>query len=721
MKIEEVEVEIEGMHCISCASSIEKVLQKVPGVKSSSIDYAMGLGTVQVEEGTSREKITQAIKDAGFHAEILDTRSIHTFSSMAPFYNDPHFFLFFISFLLTLPLLINMAGDVLRLNFFISPYAELFFATIVQFWCGKSLFHGAYSALKARSANMDLLIVLGSLSSYLFSCFLLFNGELHLYFETGSFIITVVLFGRWIEGGVKEKAQRAVVNLLKLRPKKVHVERMGEVLEINPLDLKVGELFFIRPGEVVAVDGTILSGNSSINEESIFGEKNPTFKQKGDPVYAGTVNFEGLLKAKAEKIGSDTILEHIIERAKKLHTTKAPIQRFADQAAEIFVPTIIVIAALVFLAWWIGTNSLTKAFMPAVATLLIACPCAIGMATPITLLIASGLAARFGLIFHDASTLEIASKIKTFVFDKTGTITEGIPAVKQVLSFNKMGEDEILQILASIEAFSTHPIANSIIQHAKMHDIVAEPITHIQNLFGRGILAQKRGELYFAGSLAYAKDQKVEIPLALKNLKSDESVVVLIHNHTLTGAVLLEDIIRPHTKEVVRNLQSQGIEVLMISGDKQEVAESVASRVGITKVFGEVLPDKKVDKIMELKAVHKILGMCGDGINDAFALSAADVGFSMASGSDFAIESSDVTLMKKDLRGIIDAIEISKATIRKVKQNLFLASIYNIVAIPIAALGFLNPMVAATAMVASSLSVVINALLLKKWKPSFNK
>lgn len=711
-----MEVEIDGMHCLSCAQTIERAVKRIDGVESCVIDYALGLGTIEINSKASKEKIIQAIKAAGYHAEIVDERKVHTFKSVAPFYDDPHFQNFFIAFLLTLPLLINMFGEMFHVEFIVSPYAELFFATIVQFWCGRSLFQGAWSAIKAKAGNMDLLVVLGSLASYLYSCYLLYHGDTKLYFETGAFIVTVVLFGRWIEGETKEKAKAALLNLSNLRPKKVQVERVGEVIEVHPNDVKLGELFFIKPGEVVAVDGVVIQGNSQVKEELIFGELNPVTKQKGDKVYAGTVNLDGLLKAKAEKIGSDTILEHVIVRAKKLHTTKAPIQRLADQIAEVFVPAIIATSLVVFLVWWLETGNATTAFLPAIATLLIACPCAIGMATPIALLVSSGLSAKNGLLFHDARALELASKIEVMAFDKTGTITEGEPSVQKVFTFNELKEDEVLQILASIEAFSTHPIAESIIHYAKKRHLDVEPIIHIKNYAGRGIEAEKRGELYFAGSLTYARENSISIP---KELDADkESIVVsLIHNHRIIGAVVLKDVIRPHAKEVVEQLKNSGVEVLLLSGDKIENALSIASKVGIERVRAEVLPDKKVDEVLLLKEGKKIIGMCGDGINDAFALAAADVGFSMASGSDLAIESSDITLMKKDLRGIIDAIDLSKATLSKIKQNLFLASIYNIIAIPIAASGLLDPMVAAAAMVASSLSVVINALLLRSWKP----
>lgn len=717
MNNEEMEVSIDGMHCVSCAQVIEKAVRKIDGVESASVDYPLGTGAIHLNPGVaSKQKILQAIKDAGYHAEIIDDRKVHTFSSVAPFYDDPHFQSFALAFLLTLPLLINMFGEMFHIKFLVSPYAELVFATIVQFWCGRSLFQGAWSALKARVGNMDLLVIVGSLAAYIYSCYLLYMGENKLYFETGAFIITVVLFGRWIEGGAKEKAQAALLSLSSLRPKKVQVERMGELIEIRPEEVRLGELFFIKPGEVVAVDGVVIQGHSSVREEAIFGELVPTPKDKGDKVYAGTVNVDGLLKAKAEKVGSDTVLEHVIVRAKKLHTTKAPIQRLADEIAEVFVPAILATGLGVFLIWWWKTGAVTEAVIPAIATVLIACPCAIGMATPIALLIASGLSAKSGLLFHDARALELASKMQVFAFDKTGTITEGMPHVEKVLAFNTFSEKEVLQILASLETFSTHPVAEAIIGYARKQNIEVEPTYHVKTYMGKGIEAQKRGEMFFAGSLAYARENGIEIPKELE--KDRESLIVaLIHNRQIKGAVLLKDVIRPYAKEVVEDMKQRGIYVTLLSGDKIDNARMIASRVGIERVRGEVLPDKKVDEILLLKDGHKILGMCGDGINDAFALAAADVGFSMASGSDLAIESSDVTLMKKDLRGIIDAIDLSQATLRKIKQNLFLASIYNIVAIPIAASGLLNPMVAATAMVASSLSVVVNALFLRSWNP----
>ena len=712
-----LDVQIDGMHCISCSSSIEKAVKKVPGVVSVSIDYALGMGTIQMVPRTPPEKILKAIQEAGYHGEIIDQRKIHTFASVAPFYNNPQFINFFISFLLTLPLLIHMLGEMFNPSLSISPYVSLIFATIVQFWCGRSLYKGAWSSLKAFAPNMDILIVIGSLTSYIFSCILLFTGDLHLYFETGAFIITVVLFGRWIEGESKEKARTALYRIMELRPKKVHVEREGQFLEIDPYDLRMGEEFFIPAGELVAVDGVVIDGSSWIDEEILFGEKVPVGKQIGDRVYAGTLNLEGTLKAKAEKVGKETLFEHMVERAKKLHTTKAPIQKLADQVAEVFVPAILLTGVVVFFSWWIATDDIVSAILPAISTIIIACPCAIGMATPVALLAASSLSSKNGILFHDAHAIESAAKIEFFAFDKTGTLTQGEPSVQKIELFGSMKELEALQILSSLETFSSHPIAKAIVGYAKQSKIDPTPMSQMRNLMGKGIEASQKGQTYFAGSVAYAMEQNIPIPEALKT-QEPFTIVVLIHHQQIAAAVYLKDVIRPYAKEVVEALQAKGIEVVLISGDKKLIAEETARKVGIDQVFAEVLPDEKVDTILDLKSRKKILGMCGDGMNDAFALASADVGFSLASGSDFAIESSDVTLMKKDLRGIVDTIDLSSATLRKIKQNLFLASIYNIVAIPLAASGLLNPMIAATAMVASSLSVVLNALHLRKWKPN---
>lgn len=720
MNTEEIEVRIEGMHCISCASSIEKAVRKVPGVQKVVVDYPLNAANILATVGTPHHAIVHAIVKAGYYAEVVDTRKVASLAPVIPLYNQPLFINFLTSFLFTLPLLINMVAVFYQPELLVVPWAQLILATVVQFWCGRSLYWGALASIRALSPNMDVLIVLGSLASYILSLALMSLGHRDLYFETGAFIITVVLFGRWIEGGAKEKSRQALVKLIALRPKKVKVERGGQLLEIDPQEVQVNDLFWVGPGEVIAVDGLIVEGTAMVNQEAIFGESVPVKRGQGERIFAGTLNVEGTIRARSDKVGSDTILEHVIERAKKLHTTKAPLQRTADLVAEVFVPAIIATGCAVFFAWWYDTRSAMEAALPAISTIVIACPCAIGMATPIALLVASTLSARCGLVFHDARAIEVASKIKILAFDKTGTITEGEPQVQKVFTYNHLSESEALCILASIEALSSHPIAQAIVHYARKLKILIEPVVHVQSLIGKGIQAEKRGELYFAGSLAYAQEQGIAIPPELG--KEEEALsVVLVHGGKIVAGLSLQDVVRPYTEEVIEKLRGKGIRSVLITGDKKEIANAIAGKVGIPIVFSEVLPDKKVDIVQELKEEYEVVGMCGDGINDAFALAAADVGFSMASGSDFAIESSDITLMNQDLRGLINAIDLSRSTLRKIKQNLFLAAIYNIVAIPLAASGLLNPMIAATAMVASSLSVVLNAQFLRSWKPPYSK
>lgn len=716
----EVKIKIFGMHCVSCVDILEKKLEKVPGVHKASIDFTQEIAIVVLEKDVEERELTEAIQSVGYQATILDSRTFTVPKEHPALLHQADFLNFLLSFLLTLPLFFHMFGKIFQIDWFISPYLQLAFASIVQFYCAASFYKGAYYALKALTPTMDLLIVLGTLSAYLFSFEQIFEQPIgHLYFETSAMIITLVLLGRWIEGGAREKAIQTVKSLFKLLPKKVQKLQEEQVVEVAPDGLKEGDIFFVKPGENVATDGIIVEGVSSLDESFLTGEMRPKEKKEGDKVFAGTHNHQGLLKVKASVSSKETNLQNIIRLVEKMHLSKAPIQRLADQVAEFFVPLVLLVAVFTFLLWWLYLGELAQGVMAAVSTLIVACPCALGIATPMVMLVASGIGARCGLIFQEAKSLEWAAKMEILVFDKTGTLTKGVPKVVRVHPFHGQTVESVLTIAASFESFSSHPLAKAVLQKAKEANVIVEPVSNVINYPGLGIEGEKRGKRYFVGSLKRAQEQSITIPSVVLAQEEDpnSTQMVLIHGDKILGAMTVEDPLRENAKEVVEALKAKGIEVWLLSGDKDEVARQVAKQVGIEHVIGEVLPETKADVILGLKKGQKILGCCGDGINDAPALACADVGFSIGSGSDVAIAASDITLIHSDLNGVLTAINLSEKTIRKVKQNLFFAFIYNALAIPFAASSLLNPMLAALLMVLSSLSVTLNAYFFNRYRP----
>lgn len=715
----EIKLKIEGMHCISCVSSIEEALAGLRGVKDIKVDFATSLAYVEFDEATvDEEAIMKRVSHAGYHADLLGHEMHETSSAIPTLFQDPSFLSFLIAALLTIPLMFNMIGSLFGIGLTLSPLMQLLFASIVQFWSGRSFYRGAYYSLKARVPNMDLLIAIGTSAAYFYSLLLiLFDQDNHLYFDTSAAIITIVLLGRWIEGSTKHRATMAIQKLMALRPKMVQVERDGQLIEVEIDQVSVGDIFFVRPHENVAVDGKVLFGDSAVDESFLTGESIPVSKGVGDLVYAGTTNGSALLKAEALRVGDETTLASIVKLVEKLHLSKAPIQRLADQVSATFVPLVLLVSLITLFSWWFFSGSLTQGVLSAVATLVIACPCALGIATPLVILIASGKGADLGLIFQDAIAIERASKVDTLILDKTGTLTVGQPKVSQVMVFNGIDEDEAIRIVGSMSQFSTHPLSKSVSAYADLKGIEREPLTALESFPGKGIRAVKRGVLYELGSLTFAEENGCLIPGEILR-QNGGSEVLLWSQKRVLAAIFIQDPLRKNSKEVVEKLKERGIDLYLISGDRRSNVEAVARAVGIDKFRFGVLPDKKAEVVVELKKRDKVLGMCGDGINDAPALAAADIGFSLGSGSDIAISASDVTLIHNDLMGLVDAMELSCESIKKIKQNLVLAFAYNTVAIPIAAMGWLNPIIAALAMALSSISVVFNSLLLQKWLPT---
>lgn len=619
---------------------------------------------------------------------------------------------FLISLIFTIPLWLMMLG------IHIPVWAQIVCASIVQFWGGRSFYKASYHSALAGQANMDLLIALGTTAAYGFSLIVaLFDLPQPLYFESSATIITLVLLGRWIEARSKKRTSEAIQKLLELQPKTAKVERHGKWVEIPVEDIQVGEKFLVRPGESLPVDGIVLEGHSEINEAMLTGESMPVVKNPDDVVYAGTNNNNGSLTVKSTKVGHETTLAGIIRLVEQAQNSRAPIQKLADQVSEYFVPAIILIAIITFIGWWIYGAPVSTGLINAVSVLVIACPCALGLATPTVISVASGLGAKNGILFKEAGAIEQAHKIETLVIDKTGTLTQGKPSV--VSTYSETDVKDLLTIASALESRSLHPIAEAINKYAAENQIPLKPVTQFVSMPGRGISGSIDGTVYTIGSLRAALEQSISVPEkeVQKFEEQGYTISVVWSNEKLLGLIAVADQLRKNSLRAIGLLNQKGIHTVMLTGDHPPTAKAISHQAGIQEYYAEVLPDFKAQKVRELRERGQVIGMVGDGINDAPALAAASVGFAIGAGSDVAIEASDVTLLKNDLLSVVDAIDLSQHTMNKAKQNLFFAFIYNILGIPIAAAGLLNPEIAAAAMAMSSLSVVFNALLLRRWKP----
>nr|WP_277352308.1 copper-translocating P-type ATPase [Caloranaerobacter azorensis] len=598
-------------------------------------------------------------------------------------------------------------------------YLQLALATLVQFIIGYRFYKGAYHSLKGGGANMDVLVALGTSAAYFYSLYNLISGVKEYYFEASAVIITLILLGKMLEAIAKGRTSEAIKKLMNLQAKTARVIRDGKELDIPVEQVVVGDIVVVRPGEKIPVDGIVIEGNSSVDESMLTGESIPVDKKEGDEVIGATINKHGTFKFKATKIGRDTVLSQIIKLVEEAQGSKAPIQRLADKVAGIFVPTVIGIAILTFAIWYFVEGDFTNALINAVAVLVIACPCALGLATPTAIMVGTGKGAENGILIKGGEYLERAHQIDTLIFDKTGTITKGEPEVTDIISFNKSKED-ILKFAAIAEKASEHPLGQAIVKKGEESGIKLTDSEKFNAIPGHGIFAVIEGKEVYLGNRKLMKDKNInieDIEDEIVNLESQgKTAMILSINGRAEGIIAVADTVKEHSREAIKQLKSMGIEVYMITGDNERTANAIAREVGIENVIAEVLPEHKAQEVQKLKAQGKKVGMVGDGINDAPALVKADIGFAIGTGTDVAIEAADITLMKGDLRDIVLAIRLSRRTMRTIKQNLFWAFFYNSIGIPLAALGFLNPMIAGAAMAFSSVSVVSNSLRLKRFK-----
>lgn len=717
---------ISKMTCAGCAGRSEKALRSVAGVLSANVNLALETASVSYVPGqTNPAEIAKASTDAGYPATIAeesgDTREAEIKAAQR---ND--LIELSIATILTLPLVIQMilmfAG--VHLNF--SPYLEMALATPVQFYIGRRFYIAAWHALKAKAGNMDQLVVVGTSAAYFYSVWLIFgSGEStmgRLYFEASAVVITLILAGKVLEARAKRSASSALRQLMSLRPDNAVVLRASEEVEVPISEVLIGDVVIVKPGERLPVDGEIIRGESELDESLITGESMPVVRKKGDMVIAGSINGTGLLRVRAKKVGTDTTLAKIAKLVEEAQTGKAPIQKLVDKVATIFVPVVLVIATITFFAWLGIGGSFESALTAAISVLVIACPCALGLATPTALVAGTGVAAQHGILIRDIETLERAKNIDTVVFDKTGTLTIGKPEIVSMVGFN-MSEDALLSLAASAQSGSEHPLGKAMVNTAKDKKLTVSTPTEFKAKVGDGIEAVVSGDTIRIGRRDYAADSASEDMQGkaeeLANL--GQTVVWVSQNGVITGLIGLADTPRPEAKAAVKALHDSGIRTMLLTGDNPQTAAHIAAIIGIDEVKSEMRPEDKVATLQQLVTEGRHVAMVGDGVNDAPALAVADLGIAMGGGADVALETAGFVLMRPDPGLVKAALDISKATSAKIRQNLFWAFIYNVIGIPIAALGFLNPALAGAAMAFSSVSVVSNSLLLKRWKPEVRK
>jgi Cu+-exporting ATPase len=738
---------VSGMTCAACVARVEEALTSVPGVVSANVNLASEKATVEYIDGMDIAELKRVVKDAGYElgseAEKLEDVTTAAQRGIRGLRNR------FI-FAAIIGLLIMIIG--FGFSFVGKPFLLWALATPVQFWAGWRFYKGAWGALKHRTADMNTLIAVGTSAAYIYSVVaVLFPGiftaqglEPNVYFDTSAMIIALILLGRFLEARARGQTSEAIKKLVGLNPKTARIVRDGEEREIPVEDVQVGDSILVRPGEQVPVDGIVHEGYSSIDESMITGESIPVEKKTGDEVIGGTINNTGSFRFEATKVGKDTTLAQIVRLVEEAQGSKAPIQRLADFIASYFVPIVIGVAIATFIIWYFLGPNLTMALLTFVAVLIIACPCALGLATPTAIIVGTGKGAQNGVLIRSGEALERAHKIDTVLLDKTGTLTHGKPSVTDIIPVSGSSREGVLRLAASAEYGSEHPLGEAIVKAASDMNVELAQTSEFNAIPGHGVEARVEGGKVVLGNLKLMKDRGFSLNGLDKQAEQlwakGKTVMFLSTDGTMAGMIALADTIKPNARAAMEALHKMGLEVAMISGDNHRTAEAIGQEVGIDRVLADVLPEHKAQEVKKLQQEGKTVAMVGDGINDAPALAQADVGIAIGTGTDVAVETGDITLISGDLSGIVTAISLSKRTMRTIKQNLFWAFAYNTALIPVAAgvlylvfgqtgvpaglryvlgdYGFLNPILAAAAMAASSLTVVSNSLRLKRFSPA---
>ncbi|PAK44073.1 heavy metal translocating P-type ATPase [Peribacillus simplex] len=729
---QKAEFDITGMTCAACATRIEKGLNKMEGIATANVNLALEKATLEFNPSeVTISDIIAKVEKLGYGAhqkqgnkEQVDHREKHIKDQQRKFT---------ISAILSLPLLWTMVGHfsftsfLYVPDFLMNPWIQLILATPVQFIIGKQFYVGAYKALRNGSANMDVLVVMGTSAAYFYSLYqaIVTTGTHHgphLYFETSAVLITLILLGKLFEARAKGRSSEAIKKLMGLQAKTAIVERDGVEKEVPLEEVVISDTILVKPGEKIPVDGEVVEGTTAVDESMLTGESLPVDKKAGDALYGSTINKNGFIKMTATKVGRDTALAQIIKVVEDAQGSKAPIQRMADQISGIFVPIVVGIAILTFLLWiiWVQPGEFTPALEVLIAILVIACPCALGLATPTSIMAGSGRAAEFGILFKGGEHLEQTQSIDTVVVDKTGTVTHGKPVLTDVLLADGQYEDKFLSMIGAAEKQSEHPLAEAIVQGIQEKGIELGDVQFFEAIPGYGVQATVSGQGIVIGTRKLMQQYGIDIHSvlpAMEELERNGKTAMLAGiNGQYAGVVAVADTIKDTSREAVRRLQEMDIKVIMMTGDNERTAQAIAKEVGVDAVIAEVLPEGKAEEVKKLQQQGKKVAMVGDGINDAPALATADIGMAIGTGTDVAMEAADITLIRGDLNSIADAILMSRKTMRNIKQNLFWAFAYNIIGIPIAALGLLAPWVAGAAMAFSSVSVVLNALRLQRVK-----
>ncbi len=733
VSLKQLEFDLQGMSCAACAARIEKIVNKQADVATASVNYAMARLNVEGGMEMEAEKILTAIRKAGFTGGLREAESgaaehetdKDAVARQAEIRRQKRYLM--VAGCFSFPLVAAMAADMLGFasylpRIFFHSYFQWALATPVQFYAGFQFYRDAFNALRHGGANMAVLVAMGTSAAYFFSLYHTLGGLGMAYYETSALLITLILLGRMLEARAKGQTSAAIKKLMGLQAKTALVLRDGQEQELPLSQVRSGDVVLVRPGEKIPVDGVVIGGFSTVDESMLTGESLPVEKNVGDKLVGASVNLHGSLRMEAQKIGKDTVLAQIIRVVEAAQGSKAPIQRLADVISGYFVPFVVAASVVTFLLWYFifSPGELTQAVMNATAVMVIACPCALGLATPTSIMVGTGRAAETGILFKGGEQLEKAHRVSAIILDKTGTITHGKPELTEVILYNeKLTEDELLALLGAVERLSEHPLAKAVVEGVKKRAIaLLSDVEDFRALPGGGIVAKQAGQCVALGTRKLMAEQGVDFASCIANAERLEeegkTVIFAAVDGKIAALLAVADTVKETSKAAVTELNRLGIEVWMVTGDNRRTAQAIADQVGIRNLMAEVLPEDKAEQVRVLQQQGKIVAMAGDGINDAPALALADVGIAMGTGADIAMEAGDVTLVRGDLKGIAATIQISRATMKNIRQNLFWALLYNVIGIPIAAAGWLSPVIAGAAMAFSSLSVVSNALRLRR-------